>query len=255
MMYLKLLLKWVQEFFFSTVFFSRIIDVIGCLCWTYFQVVIRFDIVTKEVNWIIDIRGITGIFFRRLNFFRRIRFDIVTNDIIWVIDIKGIIGQFFQMADFFCGIRFDVITKYVNWIIDIREISWIFLRLLIIFCGSGSTSLLKRSDGFPEFFPDDWFFPTAVSIGLITCCVCVGEMYVRAPACAAVCIVGPDCVVEFFEVATDAFNALLSVGCFDSVVGTFSRFTTLNDCACALSLSTSFIFLFLFWWSYIFWHV
>ena len=108
---------------------------------------------------------------------------------------------------------------------------------------------------FRDFFPDDWFFPTAVSIGLITCCVCVGEMYVRAPACAAVCIVGPDCVVEFFEVATDAFNALLSVGCFDSVVGTFSRFTTLNDCACALSLSTSFIFLFLFWWSYIFWHV
>jgi hypothetical protein len=73
-------------------------------------------------------------------------------------------------------------------------------------------------------------------------------MYVRAPTCADVCIVGPDYIVEFFEVATDDFNALLSVGCFDSVVGSFSRFTTSNDCALRLVIVYFFYFSFFLFW-------
>jgi len=227
------------------------------MCWRYFQVVIRFDIVTKEVNWIIDIRGVTGIFSRRLIFFCRIRFNIVTNDIIWVIDIKGIIGLFFQMADFF--LRDQVRCRYQigelnHWYqrdkLDFFEVADYFLWDQV------RRHYWRGQMVFRDFFQTTDFFSTAVSIGLITCCVCVGEMYVRAPTCAAVCIVGPDCVVEFFEVATDAFNTLLSVGCFDSVVGTFSHFTTSNDSASCLVIVYFFYFSFsLFWWSYSFWHV
>jgi hypothetical protein len=69
-------------------------------------------------------------------------------------------------------------------------------------------------------------------------------MYVRAPTCAAVCIVGPDCVVEFFEVVTDAFNALLSVALI--VLSVLSVVLPLRTIVPrALSLSTYFLFLFL----------
>jgi len=44
------------------------------------------------------------------------------------------------------------------------------------------------------------------------------EVYVRAPTCTAVGIVGTDCVVEFIEAATDAFNALSLVALLGSLV-------------------------------------
>jgi hypothetical protein len=69
-------------------------------------------------------------------------------------------------------------------------------------------------------------------------------MHVRAPTCAAVCIVGQDCVVEFIKVATDAFNALLWVALLAS--SALSVVLPLQTIVLhALSLSTSFIFLFL----------
>ena len=69
-------------------------------------------------------------------------------------------------------------------------------------------------------------------------------MYVHAPTCAAVCIVGPDCVAEFIEAATDAFNALSSVALTGlSVLSVVLPLQTIVPRA--LSLSTSFIFLFL----------
>jgi len=68
-------------------------------------------------------------------------------------------------------------------------------------------------------------------------------MYARAPTCAAVCIVGPDCIVEFIEAAT-AFNALSSVALIgSSVLSVVLPLRTIVPHA--LSLSTSFLFLFL----------
>jgi len=67
-------------------------------------------------------------------------------------------------------------------------------------------------------------------------------MYVRTPTCAAVCIVGPDCIVEFIEAATDAFNALSLVALIGSSV--LSIVLPLRMIVPrALSLSTSFLFL------------
>jgi len=67
-------------------------------------------------------------------------------------------------------------------------------------------------------------------------------MHVRTSTCSAVRIVVPDCVVEFIEVATDAFNVLSWFALLASSVLTVVVPRTIVFRA--LSLSTSFGFFF-----------